>query len=93
MIDREFARAVAGAADRFAVPLVARGAAEPHGIPHRELMRRAKILVAAYRSPDSALNGSEQALEAARRHLAALRALQTPSGLFAGGDKIGRAHV
>ena len=88
MIDREFARAVAGAADRFAVPLVARGAAEPHGIPHRELMRRVKILVAAYRSPDSALNGSEQALEAARRHLAALRALQTPSGLFAGGDNV-----
>lgn len=88
MIDEKFSLEVARAADRLAVPLVARGAAEPHGIPHRELMRRVKILVAAYRSPGSALNGSEQALEAARRHLAALRALQTPSGLFAGGDNV-----
>jgi len=88
VIDREFARAVAGAADRLAVPLAARDAAEPDGVSHRELMRRAKTLVAAYRCPDSALHGSEQALAAARRHLLVLRALQTPTGLFAGGDNV-----
>src|SRR6266567_188465 len=51
-------------------------------------MRRVKTLVAGYRCPDSAMCGSERALVAARRHLLALRALQTPSGLFAGGDNV-----
>ena len=84
MIDREFARAVAGAADRFAAP----DTAERDEVSHRELMRRVKTLVAGYRCPDSAMCGSERALVAARRHLLALRALQTPSGLFAGGDNV-----
>lgn len=88
MIDREFARAVAGAADRLAVPLAAPDPAELGGVSHRDVMRRVKTLVAAYRSPDSALYGSEQALAAAHRHLLGLRALQTPSGLFAGGDNV-----
>ena len=35
------------------------------GVPHRELMRRVKTLVAAYRSPDSALYGSGRAVAAA----------------------------
>ena len=84
VIDREFARAVAVAADRFAAP----DTAEHHEVSHRELMRLVKTLVAAYRCPDSAMCGSERALTAARRHLLALRALQTPSGLFAGGDNV-----
>jgi hypothetical protein len=84
VIDREFARAVAGAADRFA----ALDTAEPGEVSHRELMRRVKTLIAAYRCPDSAMYGSERAVAAARRYLLALRALQTPSGLFAGGDNV-----
>lgn len=88
MTDREFARAVTMAADRLAVPLAAPDAAGPGELSHRELMRLVKTLVAAYRCPGSALHGSERALAAAYRHLAALRALQTGSGLFAGGDNV-----
>jgi hypothetical protein len=88
VIDREFARTVAQAADRLAVPIAAQGAAGLGEVPHRELMFRAKTLIAGYRSPDSALHGSEQALTAAYRHLSVLRGLQTPSGLFAGGDNV-----
>lgn len=88
MIDATFAANLARAADRLAVPVAARNAAEPDDVSHRELMLRVKTLVAAYRCPDSALRGSERALAAARRHLAALRARQTPSGLFAGGDNV-----
>jgi hypothetical protein len=88
VIDREFARAVAGAADRLAVPLAAPDPAELGGVSHRDVMRRVKTLIAAHRSPDSALHGSEQALAAAYRHLLGLRARQTPSGLFAGGDNV-----
>ncbi|MEV5438298.1 hypothetical protein AB0K80_20130 [Streptomyces sp. NPDC052682] len=87
-LDREFVRAVASAADRLAVPLAARPDEEPAGVPHRGLAHRVKTLLAAYRSPDSALHGSRPAVDAAMTHLAALRALQTPSGLFAGGDNV-----
>ena len=88
VIDREFARAVTRAADRLAVPLAESDAAEFGGVSHREVMRRVKTLVAGYRCPDSAVYGSEQALAAAYRQLSALRARQTPSGLFAGGDNV-----
>lgn len=88
MIDREFALAVARAADRFAAPLVAPGAAGPAGTSHRELMFRVKTLVASFCSADCALYGDERALAAARAHLAALREIQSPSGLFAGGDNV-----
>ena len=57
-------------------------------MPHRALARRVKTLVAAYRSPDSALHGSRQAVAAAMTHLRALRAAQTTTGLFAGGDNV-----
>jgi hypothetical protein len=87
-LDHEFVRAVAGAADRLAAPLVAGPDEEPAGLPHRALARRVKTLVAAYRSPDSALHGSTQAIAAATTHLRALRAAQTPTGLFAGGDNV-----
>lgn len=87
-LDGEFVREAASAADRRAVPLTARPDEEPAGLAHRGLARRVKTLLAAYRSPDSALHGSERAVAAAMTHLAALRALQTPSGLFAGGDNV-----
>ncbi|TQJ57470.1 hypothetical protein [Streptomyces sp. SLBN-115] len=87
-LDHEFVRAVAGAADRLAAPLAAGPGEEPAGVTHRVLARRVKTLVAAYRSTDSALHGSKQAVTAATTHLRALRAAQTPTGLFAGGDNV-----
>ncbi|MGW2567339.1 hypothetical protein [Streptomyces sp. NPDC001537] len=86
-LDHEFVRAVAVAADRSAALLAADPSAEFIG-PHRALARRVKTLVAAYRSPESALHGSERAVDAALTHLSALRSLQTASGLFAGGDNV-----
>ncbi|MGW0706172.1 hypothetical protein ACWD4G_09440 [Streptomyces sp. NPDC002643] len=87
-LDHEFVRSAARAADRTAAPLAADPDVEPVGVPHRGLAHRVKTLVAAYRSPDSALHGSEQAVAAAMTHLRALRAVQTPSGLFTGGDNV-----
>ncbi|MEU3488027.1 hypothetical protein [Streptomyces massasporeus] len=87
-LDHEFVRAVAGAADRLAAPLVAGPDEEPAGVPHRALARRVKTLIAAYRSPDSVLHGSGRAVAAATTHLRALRAAQTTTGLFAGGDNV-----
>ncbi|MFI9832219.1 hypothetical protein ACIHIX_31565 [Streptomyces sp. NPDC051913] len=87
-LDHEFVREAARAADRSVAPLSADPDAEPVGVPHRGLARRVKTLIAAYRSPDSALHGSGQAVAAALTHLRALRAVQTPSGLFAGGDNV-----
>ncbi|MFI7404210.1 hypothetical protein ACIBW9_27645 [Streptomyces sp. NPDC049541] len=86
-LDHEFVRAVAVAADGSAALLAADPSAEFIG-PHRALARRVKTLVAAYRSPESALHGSERAVDAALTHLGALRSLQTASGLFAGGDNV-----
>ncbi|MFI8893654.1 hypothetical protein [Streptomyces paradoxus] len=87
-LDHEFVRAAARAADRLATPLAAGPDEEPAGVPHRALARRVKTLVAAYRSPDSALHGSGRAVAAATTHLRALRAAQTTTGLFAGGDNV-----
>ncbi|WP_155056373.1 hypothetical protein [Streptomyces blattellae] len=87
-LDHEFVRAAARAADRPAVPLAAGPDDEPVGVTHRVLARRVKTLVAACRSPESALHGSGQAVAAAMTHLRALRAVQTPTGLFAGGDNV-----
>ncbi|MFJ3623446.1 hypothetical protein ACIPSH_35695 [Streptomyces iakyrus] len=87
-LDHEFVRAAARAADRPAAPLAAAPDEEPAGVPHRALARRVKTLIAAYRSPDSALYGSGQALAAATTQLRALRAAQTATGLFAGGDNV-----
>ncbi|MFJ1669602.1 hypothetical protein ACIOK4_25010 [Streptomyces bottropensis] len=87
-LDHEFVRSVARAADRQAAPLADRPEEEPAGVPHRGLARRVKTLVAAYWSPDSALHGSGRAVAAAMTHLRALRATQTTTGLFAGGDNV-----
>ncbi|KKD07902.1 hypothetical protein [Streptomyces sp. WM6386] len=87
-LDREFVRSAARAADRTAVPLAAEPDREPAGVQHRGLARRVKTLIAAYRSPDSALHGDQRAVAAATTHLRALRAAQTLTGLFAGGDNV-----
>ncbi|MET9765117.1 hypothetical protein ABZ016_39700 [Streptomyces sp. NPDC006372] len=86
--DHAFVRAAAAAADRLAAPLAAAPDEEPAGADHRTLARRVKTLVAAYRSPDSALHGSGRAVAAATIHLRALQAVQTATGLFAGGDNV-----
>ncbi|MGW7163923.1 hypothetical protein ACWGH3_01125 [Streptomyces sp. NPDC054884] len=87
-LDHDFVRAVARAADREAAPPAAAPDEKPTGLPHRALARRVKTLVAAYRSPESALHGSARAVAAATTHLRALRATQTSTGLFAGGDNV-----
>jgi hypothetical protein len=87
-LDHEFVRAAARAADALAAPLAAAPDEHPAGVTHRVLARRVKTLVAAYRSPESALHGSGQAVAAATTHLRALRAAQTSTGLFAGGDNV-----
>jgi hypothetical protein len=87
-LDPEFVRSAARAADRTAAPLAARPDEEPTAVPHRELARRVKTLLAAHRSPDSALHGSGRAVTTAMTHLRALRATQTATGLFAGGDNV-----
>ncbi|MFD5945882.1 hypothetical protein ACFWAZ_06785 [Streptomyces collinus] len=87
-LDHEFVRAAARAADRLAAPLAAGPDEEPAGVPHRALARRVKTLIAAYRTPESALHGSGRAVAAATTHLRALRAAQTATGLFAGGDNV-----
>ncbi|MFE7173030.1 hypothetical protein [Streptomyces sp. NPDC057616] len=87
-LDHEFVHAVARAADRYATPVAARPDEEPAGLTHRALARRAKTLIAAFRSPDSVLHGSKEAVAATTTHLRALRSVQTASGLFAGGDNV-----
>ncbi|MEU0409536.1 hypothetical protein ABZ307_17195 [Streptomyces griseorubiginosus] len=87
-LDHEFVRAAARAADRSVAPLAADPDGEPAGVPHRGLARRVKTLIAAYRSPDSELHGRERAVAAATTHLRALRAVQSETGLFAGGDNV-----
>ncbi|MGW0290944.1 hypothetical protein [Streptomyces tuirus] len=87
-LDHEFVRAAARAADRSAAPLAAGPDEDPTGVPHRALARRVKTLIAAYRSPESVLHGSKGAVAAATTHLRALRAAQTATGLFAGGDNV-----
>ncbi|MET8076785.1 hypothetical protein [Streptomyces sp. NPDC005303] len=87
-LDHEFVRSAARAADRLAAPLVDGPDEDPAGVTHRVLARRVKTLVAAYRSPDSALHGSWRAVAAALTHLRALLAAQTTTGLFAGGDNV-----
>ncbi|MGW3107881.1 hypothetical protein [Streptomyces sp. NPDC001100] len=87
-LDHDFVRAVAAAADRSAAPLAADPDGRLAGVTHRALARRVKTLVAAHRSPDSALHGSGYAVAAALAHLGALRTAQTATGLFAGGDNV-----
>ncbi|MEV6379886.1 hypothetical protein AB0M31_10775, partial [Streptomyces sp. NPDC051773] len=81
-------RWVSAAATAGPLPCRADPDREPTGVPHRGLAWRVKTLVAAYRSPDSALHGSGPAVAAALTHLRALRATQTTTGLFAGGDNV-----
>lgn len=87
-LDHEFVRSVARAADRSAVPLTDGPDEDLTGVTHRVLARGVRTLVAAYRSPDSALHGNGRAVAAATAHLRALRAAQTATGLFAGGDNV-----
>ncbi|MFE1834646.1 hypothetical protein [Streptomyces sviceus] len=87
-LDHEFVRSAARAADRLAAPPAGAPDEDPAGVTHRVLAQRVKTLIAAYRSPESALHGSERAVAAALTHLRALRAVQTDTGLFAGGDNV-----
>ncbi|MEH3090053.1 MAG: hypothetical protein PGN24_10815 [Microbacterium arborescens] len=56
--------------------------------PHRESMRRAKLLVAVYLTPSSAHAGDGSVVALAERYAGVLRDLQSPTGLFLGGDNV-----
>jgi hypothetical protein len=58
------------------------------GLTHREIMRRTKVLLAVAVSPSSSLFQDPAALASAGRHATALRDLQSPTGLFTGGDNM-----
>lgn len=73
--------AIAGLADASSLDRAPLG-------PHRESMRRAKLLVAAFLADGSAHRGDRGALERALGYADDLAAMQAPSGLFAGGDNL-----
>ncbi|WP_156759223.1 hypothetical protein [Microbacterium karelineae] len=56
--------------------------------PHREAMRRAKLLVAAFLAPGGRQEGDTGSAARALEFARALREMQTASGLFAGGDNL-----
>ncbi len=56
--------------------------------PHRASMRRAKLLVATFLASGGRYEGDAGSAERALENARALRAMQTPSGLFAGGDNV-----
>jgi len=56
--------------------------------PHRAVMDRVRLMVAAYLWPASSGVGDPRLIEAARRGTRSLRRLQGPSGLFVGGDNV-----
>jgi hypothetical protein len=91
-IDTDFVDAVTEAADAAVDRLLAPEppvplADAPLG-PHRESMRRAKLLVAAYLAPSSRHAGDRRLADAAKRCAEALAAMQSESGLFLGGDNV-----
>ncbi|CAL4860989.1 hypothetical protein [Microbacterium sp. MM2322] len=56
--------------------------------PHRASMRRAKLLVAVYLEPASAFAGDPAVVALAEAYAEVLRGLQSPTGLFLGGDNV-----
>ncbi len=88
-VDDDFVRTVVSAADAAAARLLNGDVSPledaPLG-PHRESMRRVKLLVAVYLAPTSTHEGAAAALASAEKYAHALQALQSPSGLFLGGD-------
>lgn len=56
--------------------------------PHRESMRRAKLLVAVFLEPGSAFAGDPAAVALAETYAGILHDLQSPTGLFLGGDNV-----
>ena len=86
--DDAYRRIVIAEADA-AAGRVLRGSAPVTGLPaHRELMQRAKLLIAATLTPGSAFAGDPDAIARAEGLVAELAGLQGPSGLFAGGDNV-----
>ncbi|WP_456283902.1 hypothetical protein [Microbacterium sp. JZ101] len=86
--DLVFRRAVLAAADRDIARLLSSPSRADALPAHRELMRRAKLLVAAALAPGSAHAGRADAARAAADLVMTLSELQSPSGLFAGGDNV-----
>ena len=88
MIDDQFDRAAHRAAEREASAIVEGHLDLLTELSHRELMRRVKTLLSVYVSPRSVHTGGAAVLACAERHVEALAALQSESGLFFGGDNV-----
>jgi hypothetical protein len=89
VIDHAFEHEVIAAAERGAeFALDADERAELSGMPHRDIAHRMQTLFSVYVSPNSRYFGAPAILNAAAQHATALAALQSPMGLFVGGDNV-----
>lgn len=88
MFDTHFHDAVVAAATRRAAVLLARGGPTISAQSHRELMRDAKVLLSLVASGDVSEQERGRYLAAAIERVELLRARQSRSGLFAGGDNL-----
>ncbi|MCP2635962.1 hypothetical protein K0817_005180 [Microbacterium sp. HD4P20] len=92
VVDAAFVDAVTAAADAAVDQLLAGDSPASLGDaplgPHRESMRRAKLLVVAYLAPNSRRAGDRRLTDAAQEYAAALEAMQSRTGLFLGGDNV-----
>ncbi|WP_277207530.1 hypothetical protein [Isoptericola croceus] len=87
--DEAFVGRVVAAADAAVDALAAAPplAEAPLG-PHRESMRRAKLLVGAYLAPGGRHEGDPAVVAHALTYVTALREMQAASGLFVGGNNV-----
>lgn len=90
-MDLGFRRSVVVAAEREGRSALGRAAQADAGyeaVPHRGLMRRAKVLLALYVADDTAFTRDPVALAEAERSTVALANRQADDGLFRGGDNV-----
>lgn len=89
MIDQYYRRAVIAAAERGARDAIADEARDGLGrLAHRQLAERVQTLLSVYVTGEREAREASAMLESASRHVDRLMALQSPTGLFLGGDNV-----
>lgn len=86
--DIEFERAVITAAEHGAQRALAADDDAILTLPHREIAMRMQTLLSTYVWPRSLYHREAAVLESAARYAHALAMLQSPTGLFIGGDNV-----